>query len=179
MELGGRRILTVAPDRAERFRPVLEQFSALSAAAAAAALNERNLPSPRGGRWSAGQVIRMRNRFAASPRRNVGKAFRGQAGGSAKMGKHPIESNFYVNVSDTEVEVTFVPTKSIYTFSRLPSMDLISPNALVRHLGRRGDTCDYEPVEVQAMAYRVALATLKRLRLKPPDLQRWPLVSRK
>jgi hypothetical protein len=102
---------------------------------------------------------------------------RGRRG--AKMDKHPIESNFYVNVSDTEVELTFAPTKSIYTFSRLPAIDLISPNALVRHLGRKGDTYNYDPMEVQAMAYRVALATIKRLRLKPPDLQRWPLVSRK
>ena len=95
------------------------------------------------------------------------------------MGKLPIEANFYVSVSDKEVEVQFAPTKSVYTFSRLPSIDLISPDALVRHLRRRGDTYDYEPVKVQAMAHRVALATVKRLRQKPTDLQRWPLVSRK
>ena len=35
---------------------------------------------------------------------------------------------------------------------------------LKRFPGRNGDTGDYEPQEVQAMAYRVALATARRLR---------------
>ena len=37
---------------------------ALPANAAAAMLNARNVPSPRGGRWYAAQVIRMRKRLA-------------------------------------------------------------------------------------------------------------------
>ena len=87
------------------------------------------------------------------------------------MIRHPIESNFYVNVSEAEVEVTFAPTRSRYTYSRLVEADLglLSPSPLVRHAGRNGDTGDYEPGEVQAMAYRVALATARRLRksIKP------------
>jgi hypothetical protein len=35
------RILQAATDRAERFRPILDEFAALTAIAAAAALNER------------------------------------------------------------------------------------------------------------------------------------------
>jgi hypothetical protein len=88
------------------------------------------------------------------------------------MIRHPIESNFYVNVSEADVEVTFAPTRSQYTYSRLVEADLglLSPSPLVRHAGRNGDTGDYEPQEVQAMAYRVALATARRLRksAKPP-----------
>jgi hypothetical protein len=41
--------------------------------AAAAALNGRNVPSPRGGRWYAAQVIRMRTRPATGPRRKTRK----------------------------------------------------------------------------------------------------------
>jgi hypothetical protein len=37
------------------------------------------------------------------------------------MGKLPIESNFYVSVSDKEVEVQFAPTKSIYAISTATS----------------------------------------------------------
>ena len=68
------RILQAATDRAERFRPILDEFAALTAIAAAAALNERNVPSPRGGRWYAVQVIRMRKRLAAGPPRKTRKS---------------------------------------------------------------------------------------------------------
>jgi hypothetical protein len=88
------------------------------------------------------------------------------------MIRHPIEANFYVDVSEADVEVIFAPTRSRYTYSRLVDADLglLSPNPLVRHGGRNGGTGDYEPEEVQAMAYRVALATARRLRrsAKPP-----------
>jgi hypothetical protein len=73
MKLNKHRMLTVATDRAERFRPILDEFAALPAAAAAAALNGRNVPSPRGGRWYAAQVIRMRKRLATGPRRKTRK----------------------------------------------------------------------------------------------------------
>jgi hypothetical protein len=73
MKLSKHRMLTVATDRAERFRPILDEFAALPAAAAAAALNGCNVPSPRGGRWYAAQVIRMRKRLATGPRRKTRK----------------------------------------------------------------------------------------------------------
>jgi hypothetical protein len=81
------------------------------------------------------------------------------------MIRHPIESNFYVNVSETAVEVIFAPTRSRYTYSRLVQADLglLSPDPPV-HTGRSADTGGYAPKEVQAMAYRVALATMRRLR---------------
>jgi hypothetical protein len=87
------------------------------------------------------------------------------------MIKHPIESNFYVNVSEDAVEVIFAPTRSRYTYSRLLEADLglLSPNPPVQ-VGRSVDTGGYAAEEVQAMAHRVALATVRRLRrsAKPP-----------
>ena len=67
--LSTRRFLAPATDRAERFRPILDEFAALPAAAVAEKLNARNVPSPRGGRWYAAQVTRMRKRLAGRPPR--------------------------------------------------------------------------------------------------------------
>ena len=95
------------------------------------------------------------------------------------MQRHPIESNFYTSVSDTEIEVTFAPTRSLYRFSRVTSDSTTTlPAPVVQHLGKRGDTGDYAPAEVQAMASRVALATIKRLHLKHTVIQLWPCESR-
>jgi hypothetical protein len=71
--LSKHRILSAENDRAERFRPILDEFAALPAAAVAATLNARNVPSPRGGRWYEAQVIRMRKRLAAGPLRKTRK----------------------------------------------------------------------------------------------------------
>jgi len=83
------------------------------------------------------------------------------------MVKHPIESNFYVNISEAEVEVIFAPTRTRYTFSRLLEADLglLSPNPPV-HGGRSADTGGYAPEEVEAMAHRhrEAIATIDRAR---------------
>jgi hypothetical protein len=85
------------------------------------------------------------------------------------MIRHPIEANFYVNVSEGAVDVIFAPTRSRYTYSRLAEADLglLSPKAVVC-ASRKDDTGHYEPEEVQAMAYRVALATARRLRRSVP-----------
>jgi hypothetical protein len=90
------------------------------------------------------------------------------------MVRHPIEANFYVNVSDADVEVIFAPTQSRYNYSRLveAGTGLLAPTPVVRHAGRRGDTGDYEATEVQAMAYRVALATMRRLNRSAPRAAR-------
>jgi hypothetical protein len=92
------------------------------------------------------------------------------------MPRHPIESNIYVSVSDAEIEVTFAPTRSIYMFSRSAKDDgdTISSNPSVHHAGKKGDTGEYAPAEVQIMAHRVALATMKRLHLRQTVLQLWP-----
>jgi hypothetical protein len=95
------------------------------------------------------------------------------------MLRHPIESNFYVSVSDTEIEVTFAPTRSVYTFSRVTSeSNGMLPDPAVHHLGKKGNTGDYKPADVQAMACRVALATIKRLHLRHTVIQLWPSESR-
>ena len=92
-----------------------------------------------------------------------------------KMRRHPIESNFYVNASDAEIAVTFAPTRSLYTFTRAATENgATQPHPAVQHLGRTGNTGDYEPAEVQAMACRVAVATVKRLHLKQTVIQLWP-----
>jgi len=85
------------------------------------------------------------------------------------MIRHPIEANFYVNVSEGAVDVIFAPTRSRYSYSRPLEADLglLSPSPLV-HAGRKEDTGVYQPEEVQAMAYRVALATVRRLRRSAP-----------
>jgi hypothetical protein len=85
------------------------------------------------------------------------------------MIRHPIEANFYTNISGDAVEVIFAPTRSRYTYSRLVEADLglLSPNPLV-YAGRCADNGGYVPEEVQAMAYRVALATARRLRRSAP-----------
>jgi hypothetical protein len=91
------------------------------------------------------------------------------------MRRHPIESNFYVNASDAEIAVTFAPTRSLYTFTRTtPENGATLPQPAVQHLGRTGNTGDYEPADVHAMACRVALATVKRLHLKQTVIQLWP-----
>jgi hypothetical protein len=71
--LSTHRFPSAGNERAERFRPILDELVALPADAVAAALNARNVPSPRGGRWYAAQVIRMRKRLAAGPRRKPRK----------------------------------------------------------------------------------------------------------
>lgn len=76
------------------------------------------------------------------------------------MGRRPVEANFHAVASEEDIKVTFAPTRIIYSFS-LSQVNLISPDAIIRHAGRRCDTGDYEPAEVQARAYRVARATIK------------------
>jgi hypothetical protein len=95
------------------------------------------------------------------------------------MRRHPIESNFYVNASDAEIAVTFAPTRSVYTFGLAASENGTTlPHPVVQHLGRTGNTGDYEPADVQAMASRVALATVKRLHLRHTVIQLWPCENR-
>ena len=71
--LSTHRLVSAEKDRAERFRPILDGLAELPADAVAAALNARNVPSPRGGRWYAAQVVRMRKRLAEGPRRKTRK----------------------------------------------------------------------------------------------------------
>jgi hypothetical protein len=58
-------MLPEATARAEQLRPIMDGLQALSANQAAAVLNRRDVPSPKGGQWSAAQVISTRKRLAA------------------------------------------------------------------------------------------------------------------
>jgi hypothetical protein len=94
------------------------------------------------------------------------------------MARHPIESNFYASVSGADIEVTFAPTRSIYTFRPSATDGAISPCPLIHHTRKKGDTGEYESAEVQSMAHRVALSTIKRLRLQNTALRLWPAQTR-
>ena len=66
--LGGLRPKTAlamkaADDRAEALRPVFTELAGQSANAIAAALNARNVATPRGGKWTAAAVIRAKARL--------------------------------------------------------------------------------------------------------------------
>jgi hypothetical protein len=80
--------------------------------------------------------------------------------------KHPLESDFHIVVSDTNVTVTFKPTNSIYGFYRLADSEDVArlgPVSLghVRHAGPSGDTEEYPADEVQQMAQRLASESAK------------------
>jgi hypothetical protein len=75
--------------------------------------------------------------------------------------KHPVTGDFDAAVSEAGVTVTFKPTNSIYSFYRLAEggdVARLGPLAAgaVSHVGPSGDTADYPPDEVQAMAQRIA-----------------------
>jgi len=51
-----------AAERDEALRPILAELAGMSANAITAALNERGVPTPRGGPWHAMSVIRVQRR---------------------------------------------------------------------------------------------------------------------
>jgi DNA invertase Pin-like site-specific DNA recombinase len=63
---GTMRTKAEAAKRAQELRPVLRGLSGLSARKIAAALNERKIATPTGGKWSATTVIRVQRRLKAS-----------------------------------------------------------------------------------------------------------------
>jgi hypothetical protein len=54
-----------ANERAQDLAVILGEFAAQSANATANALNERGIPTPRGGQWTARAVINVRQRLGA------------------------------------------------------------------------------------------------------------------
>jgi Recombinase len=52
-------------ERAEALRPLFAELAGMSANAIAAELNARGVPTPKGGVWHAGTVIRIQRRLAA------------------------------------------------------------------------------------------------------------------
>jgi DNA invertase Pin-like site-specific DNA recombinase len=57
------RVRDEAKARAEALRPILDELKGQSARAIAAELNARKLPTPSGGAWHAGTVIRVQRRL--------------------------------------------------------------------------------------------------------------------
>jgi hypothetical protein len=49
--------------RAQQLSEILSEFAGESANSTAKALNERGLPSPRGGKWTARSIINVRTRL--------------------------------------------------------------------------------------------------------------------
>jgi DNA invertase Pin-like site-specific DNA recombinase len=62
----GRELQAEAFDRAEALRPVFAELADMSANAMAIELNKRGVPTPKGGTWHAGTVIRVRRRLEES-----------------------------------------------------------------------------------------------------------------
>jgi hypothetical protein len=84
---------------------------------------------------------------------------------------NPAETDFEVRTSVDTVVVLFRPTVSYYTFNRFTnSRDIaefgpLSPHPRVRHVrytGRGGGTGRYSAPEVQAMAFNLALQTVRQ-----------------
>jgi hypothetical protein len=76
--------------------------------------------------------------------------------------KQPIEADFDIQVRDAEVEITFKPMMSHYSFPLLSGRHRVSPRASVRH-AKTGDIGDYALGDVEAMAFRLACAAIKAL----------------
>jgi len=79
--------------------------------------------------------------------------------------KVPTDADFEIQVQESGVNVTFIPTQSHYSYNfvRDPE-DIAHCGALSlgheRHAGPTGDTDQYRSDEVQAWAHRLALAAV-------------------
>jgi hypothetical protein len=76
--------------------------------------------------------------------------------------KQPIDADFNIHIRDADVEIIFKPMMSHYSFPLLAERRKVSPRANVRHL-KTGDTGDYAPSDVEALAFRLACAAIKGL----------------
>jgi DNA invertase Pin-like site-specific DNA recombinase len=70
VKLGGTNAQSIAnrdeaQQRAEQLRPILTELAGMSANKAAAELNKREVPTPKGGQWHALTVMRLRQRLAS------------------------------------------------------------------------------------------------------------------
>jgi DNA invertase Pin-like site-specific DNA recombinase len=65
---GAEALRQQADARAQQLSEILAEFAGQSANATAKALNERGLPSPRGGKWTARSIINVRARLAGGTR---------------------------------------------------------------------------------------------------------------
>lgn len=76
--------------------------------------------------------------------------------------KQPIEADFDIQVRDAEVQITFRPMMSHYSFPLLPDRR-VSPRVSVRH-ANTGDRGEYASGDVEALAFRLACAAIKGLK---------------
>ena len=77
--------------------------------------------------------------------------------------KQPIEADFDSQIRDDDVEITFKPMMSHYSFPLWADRRGVCPRANVRH-AKTGDASDYASGDVEAMAFRVACAAIKGAR---------------
>ena len=79
--------------------------------------------------------------------------------------RRPEASDFEVHRFESFIEVTFRPTRTVYTFTvhkgHGKSSHSLSP-AHVRHARRNGDTGEYPSPDVHAMARRLAEREMER-----------------
>ena len=76
--------------------------------------------------------------------------------------KQPTKADYDATVDDAGVHVVFRPTESYYDYYLLADGGLSRP-PIIRHR-KTGDTGDYAPSDVQAMAYEVAEAKCRSRR---------------
>ena len=83
------------------------------------------------------------------------------------MPKHPRPADFEVEISEVDVQVIFIPTRSRYIFHSfvdrkdIIEFGLLSPDTLVAHATHSG-TGAYLAPEVRAMAFRLASEAVRR-----------------
>jgi hypothetical protein len=78
------------------------------------------------------------------------------------MSRQPVETDFKIEVSEDTIVVHFLPTRSVFTFTRFTTTkDIaefggVSPDPVEQHTSRRAGTRSYNATEVRAMAFRLA-----------------------
>jgi hypothetical protein len=83
------------------------------------------------------------------------------------MRRQPVEPDFKIEVSAHAIVVHFLPTRSLYTFTRftderdIAEFGPLSPDPVIQHTTRVGGTRIYDPADVQALAFRLATAAAR------------------
>ena len=84
------------------------------------------------------------------------------------MSRHPVTSDFKVEILEDAIVMHFWPTRSVFTFNRFTSaQDIanfgpISPYPIEQNVFRRGGTRGYGAAEVRSMAFRLATEAASR-----------------
>jgi len=80
------------------------------------------------------------------------------------MPRLAMRSDYDVDLQWGTVEVTFKPTQSVYTYTRLGELKHgpVSRLPRVRHAGATGDIDNYRSNQVEGMAYQLAVEACNR-----------------